>query len=370
MKKKFYIIGHNPNSIEEVKKCLSDGANAIEPDIHYDEKKKEFYVYHMKKEKNSPLLKDYLQELETILKTTEYENKLAMITFDIKTPTFDINVFFELVEVHFANYFHKILILATVASLENAQHMVRGELFFNQNRQRFPNSALGIDGENDIDGIDSYFKSYDQKNYFFADGITSLLPGPNVFHSISSALAKKATGNSFKLVYAWTINKEIGMKNYIDLGVDGLLTDDITELSNLLKTNYKDTHELAKMGDNTFATIPDPAYILTVKTSDIIEAGTNSIININIIGSNGSLNKKVSGSYKGMFERGDVNHIVINGDVGQISSITVKLDDPKIKYKWHLSTINIKSNITNESMDFVFNQWIDENGVTISQVLV
>ncbi|GEM_PF-4873625 len=43
MKRKFYIIGHNPNTVHDAYACLMQGANAIEPDVHYDASKA-FYV--------------------------------------------------------------------------------------------------------------------------------------------------------------------------------------------------------------------------------------------------------------------------------------------------------------------------------------
>lgn len=46
--RKFYIIGHNPNSVHEAVKCLKAGANALEPDVHYlPEYDEKFFVYDL-----------------------------------------------------------------------------------------------------------------------------------------------------------------------------------------------------------------------------------------------------------------------------------------------------------------------------------
>jgi hypothetical protein len=43
MKRKFYIIGHNPNYISQAQNALKNKANALEPDIVY--KNGDFWVY-------------------------------------------------------------------------------------------------------------------------------------------------------------------------------------------------------------------------------------------------------------------------------------------------------------------------------------
>lgn len=42
MKRKFYIIAHNPNSVIDSLQALKDGANSLEPDVHCIDNK--FYV--------------------------------------------------------------------------------------------------------------------------------------------------------------------------------------------------------------------------------------------------------------------------------------------------------------------------------------
>ncbi len=47
LKKLFYILGHNPNSLEEAKDFLDRGANALEPDVVHAEGR--YYISHLPK---------------------------------------------------------------------------------------------------------------------------------------------------------------------------------------------------------------------------------------------------------------------------------------------------------------------------------
>jgi len=42
MPRKFYLIAHNPNKVDEAVACLRGGANALEPDVYFENG--DFYV--------------------------------------------------------------------------------------------------------------------------------------------------------------------------------------------------------------------------------------------------------------------------------------------------------------------------------------
>src|SRR4051812_2030143 len=98
-KRSFYIIGNNPNTIEEAEEFLSNGANALEPDIVYADG--QFYVSHNPhfSYKNIPTVAEYLQQLKALLLAKQFN--LALIIWDIKNVDFDPNHFINVVKENF-----------------------------------------------------------------------------------------------------------------------------------------------------------------------------------------------------------------------------------------------------------------------------
>ncbi len=79
----FYIIGHNPNTISDVRLALAAGANAIEPDLNvYSNNPAAFCISHFEGDDEASSLIAYLDELHAIV----VENaQLALIIFDCKS---------------------------------------------------------------------------------------------------------------------------------------------------------------------------------------------------------------------------------------------------------------------------------------------
>ncbi|MGD1149123.1 MAG: hypothetical protein ABR961_14375 [Thermoanaerobaculaceae bacterium] len=76
--RKFYLIGHNPNSVGEAIRCLEAGANALEPDVCWDADDRAFYVHEeipliptwaAKWFRKSLRLEDYLKGIGAYLKS-------------------------------------------------------------------------------------------------------------------------------------------------------------------------------------------------------------------------------------------------------------------------------------------------------------
>jgi hypothetical protein len=100
-KRKFYIMGHNPNTLQEASDFIMAGANTLEPDICYDETKPDkFFVSHGGFNSNKFILENslvtYLTNLRKLITDPQNNLNLALIAFDTKTPTFDINEFIKL----------------------------------------------------------------------------------------------------------------------------------------------------------------------------------------------------------------------------------------------------------------------------------
>src|SRR5436190_10402453 len=132
-KRSFFIIGNNPNTIDEVREFLHNGANALEPDIVYADG--QFYISHAPQlsYKNVPTLIEYLEELKVLLLAEQYN--LALIIWDIKTVNFDPNYFMDVVKENFSGApFDGITMLITHPD---------DHVFLNQFNGRYDNVGVG-----------------------------------------------------------------------------------------------------------------------------------------------------------------------------------------------------------------------------------
>jgi len=259
----FYIIGHNPNTVQEAAAFLHPGggyaANALEPDIIFNAAEGEYYLFHppllvnwnipSAADEESISLYEYLNGLEQMIGHVN----LALIVFDIKEAHdtgFDINHFMQFVYGNFSSKPHcsHVAILATVADYADINVM---SAFNNQ----YGTFGVGIDEHGDPGEVQSAFKEADVANFTYAHG-SSLSITKAMKNSVKKAGKMQSAGNSFKLVYAWTVNSEKNMKTYLDMGVDGMIVDlaAVASLSALLSDlEYRDRYRLAEPGYNPFA---------------------------------------------------------------------------------------------------------------------
>lgn len=257
MKKKFYIIGHNPNSIEEAYEFLANGANAIEPDICYHKNKEEkFYVHEdieqipdfiedlLKSDYLS--LKDYLIELKKLLLANPGLD-LKMIAFDLKPPyEYDINELYFCIREHFSNHFSKIKILTTISN-GNAMG------FLAKLNSQKENEAIGIDERAEPEEVYEFFKDKNLK-YTYGSGSSFFSPVRNEYvEQIQKALILREQ-EGFKMIHAWCVNDEDDMKVYLDMNpqIDAILTDEAAKLRELLKEKYSDKFTLSFDEDGKF----------------------------------------------------------------------------------------------------------------------
>ena len=78
----FYVCGHNPNTIAEVKEALAQGANAVEPDINvYKDGSGRLCISHGEGDEDAPSLEQYLKDLHTVAVANP---QLAFVIFDCK----------------------------------------------------------------------------------------------------------------------------------------------------------------------------------------------------------------------------------------------------------------------------------------------
>ncbi|MCW3090545.1 MAG: phospholipase SdSicTox-betaIIB1bxii-like [Ferruginibacter sp.] len=351
----FYIIGHNPNTIEEAREYLQKGANALEPDIVHAEGR--FYVSHIPQPsyENVPTVQDYLRELKALLLDEQYN--LALVIWDIKDTDFDPNEFIAIVKDNFSGEpCDGVVMLMTNANDHN---------FLNRYKGTYSNVGVGVD-ESDVSPyqLEKIFKSSGQQNFSYADGITTFLNKPGVFKNITEAqrCRNQHEPGSFGLIYTWVLSKKASMRRYLDTYIDGIMVDTgaVKRLKKLITTEpYNKVYQLAQNGHNPFAIAPIPKYLLTVKTSDQFLAGTDARFLFTLTNTSG--NSLTSLPYNrntdGALERGSTTFITLEGmDLGEIKSLSVEALTDGIAAGWLPERISVESKLMDKVLNFDFNE--------------
>ena len=170
-KRKFYIIAHNPNTVDDAKKFLEAGADALEPDVCVSNGK--FLISHDHLAGSNPFtpahsLVTYLQQLHRLVIAEGTRINFAMIMWDFKDPDapVDINSFLQIVHDNFSVFpeCFGIAMSVTVSSNSNIGFLTK---YFSQ----FDNVAVGIDEENSPKKVSDKFAWRNQLRYSYANGI-------------------------------------------------------------------------------------------------------------------------------------------------------------------------------------------------------
>lgn len=366
----FYIIGHNPNSIKEAINALDSGANAIEPDVNvYKDDKDQLCIDHgtisgkpaahyRKGKPTAPPLTKFLKDLHNIaIKRPE----LALVLFDCKPEVAKSSK-------HGTTLLHAIRSLLTfdinlnviISVAEQSQTAI-----FNKIKSDLkPREGLMIDGEKDPISVSKFFTKGRVTNQCFGSGISfmNFLLGPKYRSSIERACEFCAETNKIRFVNAWTVNNVLkkDMEEYINIGVDGIITDKIKKLHLIVKdTKFKHIIRLAKRSDNPFNP-PNFAYGLSIHTGDKSGAGTDADVTFTLRGTKGTSSVTVNTGLYDRMERNNWNYVTLQSpDLGTLKSITVQRDNSGLGPNWYLDRILVKSFRYHVSKQAVFNRWID-----------
>jgi len=361
-KQKFYILGHNPNTLQVAADFLQAGANGLEPDICFDESKPDqFFVSHGGFGSNEFIpensLVTYLKGLRKLLTEPANNFNLALIAFDIKSPSFDINKFIEIAFDNFSNFpvCDGVALLITVSSLKHIN-------FLNAYDQTKANVAIGIDEEKRPQDVEAGFKAQAQKTFAYANG--NLIPSIKfgLFKSMMAAKSLQAAGNglSFKLIYAWVLNRESSIRSYLDLHIDGLIVDlqTVPHLLQILNDeHFARMYELAHNGDNPYSAPPPPRYLLTIKTRDTHHAGTDVPLKFTLEGSAGILETTLDCDFTDVMERDETDFLTLEGkNIGNIMSLTVEELDSSLNSGWLPEFIKLESEMMPAPLTFHYHQ--------------
>jgi glycerophosphoryl diester phosphodiesterase len=359
----FYVVGHNPNTIAEVNAALDAGANAIEPDLNvYEDRPDEFCVSESGLldpdeggPASAPSLTEYLTELRQI---ALQRPELALVVFDCKpkaaTPkrgaallrairtllTFDTNL-------------NVILSVARRTEID---------MFRDIAHSLGPREGGMIDEENDAAAVSRAFADAGVQNAAFGNGISVLnaILGPHVRPSMERACEFRAATAGLRFIYVWTVNDEDLMREYIRIGVDGIITGHPGSLRRILEEcPFGDKVRIAVREDNPF--LPDnSAYGLEILTSEDSEASPNANVSFTLSGAAGSASITVDATFPGRLECGRWDYATLpSADLGELRDITVQRDNAPDAPGWHLDRIQVISHRYGVAKLAAFDRWID-----------
>ncbi|MBX7156448.1 MAG: hypothetical protein K1X91_15945 [Bacteriodetes bacterium] len=396
MKRLFYIIGHNPNTIEDIKEYLYAGANGIEPDVHFDPhfasyEYSRFYISHgeVSDVNERYTLHAFIHDLIQLqtTKKSKFPNQLALIAFDVKTDNFPVAEFVQYLEDNYMNteVGNGVSILITRGDLDDTT-------FLPAYKGSNPNVCIGIDESPHPLKVINAARDAALNRVAFGYGITEIIIAgiriptdtvrPETYSVIAEAIGHRALNTYCSFVYQWVAMGEQEIRRYLDLHVDGLIVDinpdkdrnGVIQLQKLLKSKkYKDVYSIAKPGDMPF-TQNLPCYRLCISTSrdtfGILGYGTDANITCTISGSKGTNSATIDASQYNIMEAGSVDYVVIEGvDIGTPQQLEIAIDTQGIAPDWQVKSIEIRTNTSDWYKSLTINQTLKAGTTTTISLL-
>lgn len=366
----FYIVAHNPNRIADVNVALAAGANAIEPDVNIYSSREELCVDHGpifggKGDDGAPSLIDYLVQLRAIAQASP---QLALIIFDCKeaaaTPQHGLDIR-DAVRKYLTDMIPDINVIISVPNVtDSSPYRLNGTTIFDQiSAELRPREGCMIDEENDPSAVASFFSSKGVSRDCYGYGSTVFEEGDATYRSpLEAACWMKAARGEFRFIYAWTVNDDADQREYIRIGVDGIIADSdaIPGLRAIVaEPEFSGKVRLAARSDNPFLPL-NASYGLTVQTGDVHMGGTDANVTFTLAGSLGSASVTVDTSLTARMERGQTNYVTLSApNLGTLQSVTVQRDDSGNAPDWFLNFVDVQSYRYQAAAHGRFYRWID-----------
>lgn len=369
-----YIIGHNTNSIAEVKDALEQGANAVEVDVTACETDLNLLcIDHAGLLGDSPggagapRFKDFLRDLRLIV--DEDRKRLALVIFDCKspaaTPEHGRTMIDAIRSILTAGTELNVIISVADVTSSNRYRLDGTSIFDHIGSTIGAREGLMIDAQDDPDEVAAFFKDLGVTRFCYGNGTSFPLSdeGAMVYRTpIERACWMRVTHNGPRFVYAWTVNDIGDQKLYLRIGVNGMIADTggIAHLSRtLLDPWYAARYRMATRTDNPFLPA-NASYGLTVHTSDRSMAGTDANVTLTVTGANGFSSTTTDTNFNRRMERGLSNFAILpSADLGDLHSVTVQRDNSGNAPDWHLASIIVESPRYRNRKTALFDCWID-----------
>jgi hypothetical protein len=217
-----------------------------------------------------------------------------------------------------------------------------------------PREGVQVDAENDPDAMVTFFTERGFTGIGYGNG--TLGPGPHLIKSMDRASYLRTAYGVLKAVtYAYTINLDSSMRDFISTGADGIISDDIADLKAVV--DGRGDVRLATRADNPLR--PDTnessrAYGIKVTTKDVSLAGEDADLTFTLTGTNGAataplydacLYKPVACSGDaslGRMERNGTDYVTVTNahDLGRPTKIHITSSDDN---DWNPNTFEVRS---------------------------
>jgi glycerophosphoryl diester phosphodiesterase len=351
----FYLVGHNTNTLAEVQAALAAGANALEPDINfYADRPGAMCVSHDAGDASALSLNDFLDAVHAIALASP---QLALVVFDCKAAICNPAHGAELLAAIRSRLTHDtgVNVVISVGDFDSVA------VFERIHAELGPREGLMIDEENDPEAVSAHFDRIGVVNHCFGNGISVFndILGPNVRPSMERGCAFRAATDKIRFIYVWTVNDAPLMAEYIHIGVDGIISDDVPALRSVVDAAVRSgTVRIANRADNPMQR-PNQAYALDVLTSDEAFAGTDALIRFTLTGAAGSAQTTVNARFRSRMESGHWNFVTLaSSDLGELKSIAVSHDESGLADGWHVARIRVRSARYGAAGEAVFERWV------------
>lgn len=248
----FYNFGHNPNSIAQVDACLAGGANAIEPDIQYENGG--LIVRETGNWLTNPLTGGNVKSnIDDYFKAVAARPQIVLVTLDIK-PTEEIG-YEEFGRLLYAVVTKYLPPEKFIFSLDNLTMVDAFKALPEVNGPGRDVSSIKTIPTGSTDPL-LWSKTADK----FGLNIPSMGISPMVpislsrwFGPLAGLVKNRDRGGPVKKTYYWTAGKTRTMRKLMDMNLDGVLVDDNKGLSETLQTEpYRSMFRLATVSDSQF----------------------------------------------------------------------------------------------------------------------
>ncbi|XP_055943275.1 dermonecrotic toxin LdSicTox-alphaIB3b-like [Argiope bruennichi] len=274
----FYIIAHMVNELRQVEHYLDRGANALESDVqfHSDGKVKE--IYHgfpcdcFRTCHKSAKLSDYLTHVREVTdpnKPNSYYERMVLQFLDLKlSSSNNKEESGRDLARHVLDYLwskdrnrKQEVKVVVYADDSGAKDVFAG--FLKEFRDRGEEGRLkdvGFDGGmGNLYQIRDMFKELGVGNVWQGDGRTNCVSAFYPDGRLRRAVVIRDSKSSFiNKVYHWTIDLKLRMRLSLNLGVDGMITNDPEDLLDVIQESYyAQSYRLATVDDNPFEKFED-----------------------------------------------------------------------------------------------------------------
>ncbi|MFF1635628.1 PLAT/LH2 domain-containing protein [Leifsonia sp. NPDC058248] len=335
----FYIVGHNPNTVADAVDAVIHGANGLEPDVQvYEDDASRLCISHGTGEPSAPTVAAYLDGVHQHL----VNSGLSLVVFDCKSEATSADRGYELLMTirEHLTFDNDINVIISVGKLDE------GGFFDRIIDILGPREGLMIDAEDDPGAVTNYFTSRGLTHQGYGNGISfaNFALGPYYRYTLEAACGIRAQAGRPSFIYVWTVNAHDELREYIRIGVDGIITDDPHDLVDIAgEAEFASLITLATRTDNPFAQ-PDFAYGLHIHTADRWMAGTDANVTFTLTGTLGSTSKTVDTSLIRRMERDDWNWVTLpSNDLGTLQTLTVQRDNDGNGPDWYLDRIEVHS---------------------------